>query len=279
MKSKPLITVIVAVYNGEKTLQKCIDSFREQDYEEKELIIIDGKSNDKTLEIIKKNKDDIKFYLSESDAGICDAWNKGLKRASGDWIHFLGADDFFLGNHSLSSIAKILEKIPSDIFVTYGKVLLVNPDGVEISVTGEEWSKARKKIFSYMSIPHQGVFHRHELFEKFGEFNKKFRLAGDYELLLRCLKTSDAYFINKVVAGMTVGGLSSDPKNNKIVWSEYRMALKENKLPSMNIEVFTGLLKIISRSIIVKVFGSKVGSKIIDAVRSLLGKEKYWTRL
>jgi glycosyltransferase involved in cell wall biosynthesis len=86
MTSKPLISVIVAVYNGAKTLQRCIDSVSDQTYPNKELIIIDGGSTDGTIEIIRSNQDQITYWQSEPDNGIYHAWNKALDHASGDGI-------------------------------------------------------------------------------------------------------------------------------------------------------------------------------------------------
>lgn len=90
------ISIIIATYNADKTLQRCLYSIALQKTEDIELLIIDGKSKDNTLEIIQKNKAIINFWLSETDKGIYDAWNKGIKLARGKWIMFLGADDMLL---------------------------------------------------------------------------------------------------------------------------------------------------------------------------------------
>ena len=90
------ISIIIATYNAEKTLQRCFDSIRNQKNEKIELIVIDGNSNDNTLSIIESNADIVDYYVSESDKGIYDAWNKGVKVSTGEWIEFLGADDKLL---------------------------------------------------------------------------------------------------------------------------------------------------------------------------------------
>ena len=94
-KKYPLISIIVAVYNGEKTLQRCIDSVFSQTYPHKELIIIDGGSTDGTVDILQTNNDKITYWKSEPDNGIYQAWNKALDHAKSDWICFLGSDDYF----------------------------------------------------------------------------------------------------------------------------------------------------------------------------------------
>src|SRR5665647_574950 len=94
MTLEPLITIIVAVYNGAKTLQRCVDSVSDQTYLNKELIIIDGGSKDGTIDILMANNDKITYWQSEPDSGIYNAWNKALGHANGDWIYFLGSDDY-----------------------------------------------------------------------------------------------------------------------------------------------------------------------------------------
>src|SRR3990172_6849742 len=90
----PLISIIVAVYNGKATLQQCIDSVAQQTYPNKELVIIDGGSNDGTVELLEKNRSKFSYWISEPDRGIYNAWNKGLVQAHGEWVCFLGADDY-----------------------------------------------------------------------------------------------------------------------------------------------------------------------------------------
>ncbi|MEQ1667696.1 MAG: glycosyltransferase [Sulfuriferula sp.] len=92
--STPLISIIIAVYNGKATLQQCIDSVVQQTYSNKELIIIDGGSKDGTVELLEENRNKFSYWESEPDRGIYNAWNKGLTQAKGEWICFLGADCF-----------------------------------------------------------------------------------------------------------------------------------------------------------------------------------------
>ncbi len=138
----PLITIIIAVFNGAKTLQQCIDSVAQQTYPNKELIVIDGGSGDGTLDLLKENQEHISYWISEPDQGIYNAWNKGLAQTNGDWICFLGADDYFWDPLVLDKMVRQLALTSPDIRVVYGQVMLLSSDGVSLHTIGEPWGKA-----------------------------------------------------------------------------------------------------------------------------------------
>jgi glycosyltransferase involved in cell wall biosynthesis len=126
----PLITIIVAVFNGSETIQRCIDSVICQNYPRKEIIIKDGGSDDGTLEILKNNDDKITYWESSPDSGIYNAWNIALKHAKGEWICFLGADDYFWNKNVLTDLSPHLVKAADlGIKVVYGQAARVNRNG------------------------------------------------------------------------------------------------------------------------------------------------------
>src|SRR5690348_14220883 len=90
----PRVSLIIAVYNGASTIVKCLNSVAAQTYGSRELIVIDGGSTDGTVDILRCNADQLSYWISEPDTGVYNAWNKGLARARGEWIAFLGADDY-----------------------------------------------------------------------------------------------------------------------------------------------------------------------------------------
>lgn len=221
----PLISIIVAVYNGANTLQKCIDSVAQQTYANRELIIIDGGSKDVTVELLKENQEAIDYWISESDRGIYNAWNKGLTQARGDWICFLGADDYFWDAQVLENMVETLQKLPPEIRVAYGQVMLVDSNRDSLHAIGEPWDGIKSRFKQIMSIPHPGVMHRSGVFQQHGQFDETFRIAADYELLLREFKKNDACFIpGLVTVGMMQGGISSDPANSLLAMQEIRRA-------------------------------------------------------
>lgn len=215
MTSKPLISVIVAVYNGAKTLQHCIDSVSNQTYLNKELIIIDGCSTDGTIDILMTNNDKIAYWKSEPDNGIYHAWNKALGHASGDWICFLGSDDYLWRRSVFEEIMPHMIKAESQgIRMVYGQVARVTEDDEISCVDGYSWEYTWRSIIidGICTFTHQGMFHHRSLFELYGRFDESFQIAGDYELLIRAFKEGgDAYFINGlIVAGMQTGGVTSN---------------------------------------------------------------------
>lgn len=279
MLSKPKITVIVAVYNGEETLQQCIDSVANQTYQNKELVIVDGGSTDATLQILQSNKDNIAVLISEPDQGICDAWNKGVRRANGDWLCFLGADDFLWDETVLARIAGKLANLPSDIRIAYGRVMITSKSGLPLRLRGESWESVKPRIRQTMRIPHQAVMHRRELFEKHGTFDVSFHIAGDYEFLLRELKDNDAAYLDDiVVAGMRVGGLSNNLYNAKLMLEEFRRAQKKMGYRFPGFFWIKARLRAQIRIFFCDVLGEAMARKFMDGIRRISGKPAYWTR-
>ena len=279
MKSSPLITVIVAAFNGAKTLQQCIDSNAHQSYPNKELIIIDGGSNDGTVDLLKVNNEQIKYWISEPDKGIYNAWNKGLLQAKGDWICFLGSDDYFWDARVLERVAEQLEKFPLDIRAAYSQIMLLNNDGEALYPIGEPWGKIKDRFKHVMCIPHQGVMHRRSLFGQHGKFDESFRIAGDYELLMRELKTGDAVFIPDLISvGMRQGGISSDPANTLVTMREFRLAqqMHGQRLPSLIWLV--AMARVYVRLLLWRILGEGVTRKVLDLYRRMRGLPSYWTK-
>lgn len=278
--SEPLFTVIVAVYNGKDTLQQCIDSFTRQSYSHKELIIIDGGSKDGTIELLKKNNNSINYWISEPDRGIYNAWNKALMQSKGEWICFLGADDYFWNNLVLEKMAAELMKVPAQICVAYGKVMLINEVGESMYEVGHPWKIIKGELMQVMCLPHQGTMHRRNLFERNGRFDESFRVGGDYEFLLRELKSVEPAFIPSiVVAGMRMGGISSNPANSIEMLRDFRRAqlMHGQRIPSF--KWIMAMTRVYLRLVLWNVLGENFARKALDFARRIVGLPKYWTRI
>lgn len=232
MTSRPIISVIVAVYNGARTLQRCIDSVSDQTYPNIELIIIDGGSTDGTIDILMANNDKIAYWKSEPDNGIYNAWNKALDHTSGDWICFLGSDDYLWKNSVFEEIVPHLIRAESQgIRMVYGQVARVTPRNKISCIDGYPWENTWRSIIinGIGTFTHQGMFHHRSLFELYGRFDESFKIAGDYELLIRVFKDDrNAIFVDGlIVTGMQVGGITSHCRD---LVREYARARKKNRL-------------------------------------------------
>ena len=205
---RPLITVITAVFNGADVLEQTILSVLNQSYDNIEYIIVDGGSTDGTLDIIRRYEDRIDYWCSEPDNGIYDAWNRGMSFARGEWIAFLGSDDAYY-EHALDNYVRfIVNNEDKDYEYISSRVDLVTLNLKQIAVIGKpwEWSRFKKK----MNVAHVGSLHRRNLFECYGVYDTKYKITGDYELLLRPRHSLRAGFLDCVTAYMRVGGASTN---------------------------------------------------------------------
>jgi glycosyltransferase involved in cell wall biosynthesis len=196
-----LISIITVVYNGVATLEKTILSVINQTYKNIEYIIIDGGSTDGTIEIIKKYKDKLAYWVSESDKGIYDAMNKGIKKATGELIGIINSDDWY----ELDCLETIIKykNINDDNTVLYGLIRNITGQGCY-----EIYSCSPDYFFDKMP-PHPTFFIPKPIYDKYGVFNIEYKYCSDYELLLRLKKQNiNFYLIEKVLANFRIGGVS-----------------------------------------------------------------------
>tara|TARA_R110000787_G_scaffold6697_9_gene23284 strand:- start:2755 stop:3507 length:753 start_codon:yes stop_codon:yes gene_type:complete len=207
-----LFSIVTVTFNSEETLKRTIDSLLNQSISNFEYIIIDGKSSDSTVEIIKSyeqefDKQNIAFtWASEKDTGIYDAFNKGIKLAKGNWISFLGSDDFYIEN-ALELYAEQIEKQSNELDFIHS---VVKVDKKKVIKDKWEWKQFRKG----MNIAHVGAFHNKNYFKKYGLYNTSYKIAGDYELLLRAKQNLKTYWFDNVTAIMADGGVSNSQVKN-----------------------------------------------------------------
>ena len=266
-----VITVIVAVFNGEKYLQQCIDSIANQTYVDRQIIVVDGGSYDNTLKIIKANQEKLSYWVSEPDKGIYDAWNKGLKQASGDWIFFIGADDYLTDPGVFKKLSYHLSLVPENIKIAYGQIMIIDAAGSALYSLGESWGSLKKRFQQLMCLPHPAVMHRRSMFAMHGMFDESFRIAGDYELLLRELKEGEAQFLpDIVVTAMRQGGISSNPANNLIALQEVRCAQRKNGVSTLKAHWLLALGRAYLGLILFKLFGVSFTRRLLNRVRSAM---------
>ena len=231
LESKPLISVVTVVFNGAETLEYTIRSIIEQTYDNIEYIIIDGGSTDATLDILRKYDNNIDYWVSEKDAGIYDAMNKGINLATGDVIGILNSDDFFEYPEVISDVANQFKSKPG-LSMVFGDVIYVEPSNTEkiIRYYNSRKFKTWKLRFGWMP-PHPASFFKRSAYVLAGKFNLDYKIAADYELFVRMLMLHKLSYsrINKVLVRMRVGGLStSGIRNSFLLNSEIVKACKNN---------------------------------------------------
>ena len=276
----PLISVVIAVYNGSATLQQCLDSVMQQSCAHIEMIVIDGGSTDGTVDLIRANAQKMTYWISEPDSGIYNAWNKALRYARGEWVCFLGADDYLWSNDVLARIATVLKALPSETQIAYGQVMLLGLDDAPLYLVGEPYDRKSEQRVDVMGLPpHPGLMHRRAMFEERGGFDESFRIAGDTELLLRELQRSPACFVpDLTIAGMRQGGISSKPTNVLKSLQELRRIQRKYGIRWPGAPLSLAWLRASLRWILWRVVGERFTRRTLDFGRKLLGKPAYWTR-
>lgn len=201
------ISIIIATWNAEKTLQCAFDSIIPQLNEYCELIIIDGNSNDATLSIIKHNQEFISYWLSEPDKGIYDAWNKGINHCKGEWIMFMGADDILLPNTIKIYQEFIIKENLKGVNVISSRLNLVDENGNHKRYVGEPFD-AIKYSQRKCSFAHPGLLHHKSLFQKYGNFSLEYKICSDCEFFIRNRNHIQSAFVDNISVQMQQGGMS-----------------------------------------------------------------------
>jgi glycosyltransferase involved in cell wall biosynthesis len=276
---RPYFSIIIATLNVERTLDKCLESIIQQTSINKiEILVKDGGSYDKTINILKAYDEYISHWESSPDTGVYDAWNKVLPRAIGEWVLFLGADDSLFDNSIISNTFTILKEIDSSIDIAYGRVRLVSEGNEKIAELGKNWNQTKRCIVEKMCIPHQGIFHRRSLFNKYGDFCTDYYISSDYEFLKRVGLERNVFYLDLIVSCMRVGGISSDPKYTFTRLNEIRHINKNYG------EKFPGPLWLITfsntciRHALYFLIGEKSTKYFLDRFRMLVGLPSFWTK-
>jgi glycosyltransferase len=224
------ISVITITYNSEKTLRDTIESVLGQSYPDIEYIIVDGKSKDSTCDIVRSYGDRISRFVSEKDNGLYDALNKGIRLATGDVVGFLHSDDIYASTETIKMIAQAFIKFKVDS--VYGDLVYVDQDDTDKIIRFWRSRKFRRgRALTGWMPPHPTFYVKREVYEKFGGFNTTFRIAADYESILRFLVRFrvSTYYIPLVLIRMRVGG-----ESNKSIKNVIRKSLEDIRAMHIN---------------------------------------------
>ena len=207
------ISIITVSYNSAASIRNTIESVLSQTYPDIEYIVVDGLSNDKTVDIIKEFEprfDGCMRWISEKDKGMYDAMNKGIRMASGDIIGILNSDDFFSSNHVISQIAEAFSD--EKIGVVFGDIHFVKQDNLSKSVRKYSGKNIKPWMFRWGILPpHPSFYARNTLYNELGTYDISFDISGDYELMIRFLYVhkSKYKYLNFDMVAMRLGGTST----------------------------------------------------------------------
>lgn len=266
MQNKPLFSIITVVYNDADNLKNTIESVLSQSNNDYEYIIIDGGSRDKSLEIIRNYADRITTWISESDKGIYDAMNKGIKMAKGQYLNFMNAGDAFTSPETLLQVKEALAK-RKDVDIVYGKSLNYSNGEQNLKyITGKPVNVA--DLYRTIPICHQTMFVRRDLFSSIGLYSTNLKIVSDYEWLIKYYHRNQNFqklcFLDKPLIVYQQGGASFQ-NMRKVAYERNIVATKYFPLPYRFVNIFS-MTSLILKSYILPLV---IKLKIFDVYRSL----------
>lgn len=231
------ISVITIAYNCESEIEDTIRSVINQTYQNREYIIVDGASTDKTLSVINQYKENVDIIISEPDKGRSDAFNKGIQRATGDYIVMINAGDLLTED----ALEKFVQKYEIGYDVIKGNTIRWNPD------TGKRFRE--RPVINYPSIPfnflicHQSTYISKKAYEKFGDYLVDFCIGMDFELMLRFTRLGARFYsIDEDLAIFRMGGISQTSKKRR--YEELKKAMVINERNAFETNLFMAYIHV-----------------------------------
>lgn len=214
-----LFSIITINYNNAQGLLKTISSIEKQTFRNFEYIVIDGGSNDKSIDIIKDNHSTVNYWCSEKDNGIYDAQNKGIDKASGEYLVFMNSGDCFTDNYVLEKVADYIDK-NKGYKLYYGNTNLVELDGEKRFLAPPQTLDIN--FFFFATLNHQSCFIHSSLFNVYGNYNILYKLGADYDFFFKVfLKEPQAYlYINELICDYENYGVSANKKHFETIVRE-----------------------------------------------------------
>ena len=210
------LSIITINYNNANGLEKTIRSVINQNYKDFEYIVIDGKSSDGSVEVIEKYASHINYWISEQDAGIYNAMNKGIQQAKGEYLLFINSGDFLAEDADLS---KITENITGEDLVYFNLRLFFNTGEIKVKSYPDFLDF---KYFSIESLPHPATFIKKQLFLNLGLYDECMKICADWAFFVRaiCLGSSTYKHVNESFSVFCLDGMSSDKENQQRIFAE-----------------------------------------------------------
>ena len=231
------ISVITATFNSGKTVRGTIESVLHQTYKDVEYIIVDGMSKDNTMEVVRSYESLFcgrMRYVSEPDKGIYDAMNKGIAMATGDVVGILNSDDFYTSPDVLEQVARRMAG--GDIDAVYGDVHYVHDEHLDKCVRYYTSRPFHRRWMRFGFMPaHPSFYCRRSVYEQYGAFDLSYKVAADFENLLRLIfvhRIRTHYIAKDFVTMRTGGASSSGLRSHKQIMRDHLRALRQNQVYS-----------------------------------------------
>ncbi|MDR2124787.1 MAG: glycosyltransferase [Desulfovibrio sp.] len=221
-------SIIIATKNAAPYLRRCLNSVLSQEYGIYEIIIQDCASQDGTSEILEEFKGRIDLR-SEKDSGVYDAWNRALARASGDWAIFLGADDCFAACDVLMQARAYLARMPEYTDFAYGALLTGRNAQIRTMIDRTE-AEVYRIFLSSIGFPFPATFSRLAALKKYA-FDARYRIAGDFDMAARAVRSDNIARLPLAVSYMEEGGLSTNKKFRRLLLAERSRVIRTHILP------------------------------------------------
>lgn len=246
------ISIITVVYNNEATIRQAIESVLDQSYPNIEYVIIDGNSKDNTVSIIEEYKNRLGYFISEPDKGLYDAMNKGIQAATGDVIGILNSDDLYQDSAVVNRVMQQFNNDP-ELDILYGDLVYVKKDNTNKVVRVWKSKSYNDWFFENANVPpHPALFVKSIVYKETGLFDLQYKLAADYELMLRMFKMHNfnSKYFNRLIIKMRLGGATNQSFSNIINQNkEILKAWKNNGLKApfylMPLRIFKRLAQFI----------------------------------
>lgn len=256
------ISLITVCYNSEKTIKDTLESVLCQTYSNYEYIIIDGKSEDSTLEIIKNYEKKFKGklkYISEKDKGLYDAMNKGIKLATGDFIGILNSDDILATKNVFQEVAN---NIDENTDILYADLLYCNEDFTEVK---RNYISGENKNLTFCPA-HPTMYIKKEIYKQVGKYNLNFKVDADYDYMIRLNKAGCKFkYLHEYLVLMRIGGTSNGIKGYLKNFKDCYYVLKKNEIKFPFLKTVIKSLKTIKQIIV------KGDNEILKKI-----KDKQW---
>lgn len=275
------VSIVVATKDSLLRLRRLVDAWRGSRPEAAALVIVDGGSTDGTVEWLNdaapNGGGDGLRWTSRPDAGLADAWNRGVDQARGEWVVFLGADDLPAEPDAWRHAIATLAALPAECSLAAFPVAVVSPAGAVIEVQSPQLGPGNEAMFAVNTLPHQGLFHRRGIWQQLGGFDASYRVACDYDFAIRALVAGETVRLcnGPPPVRMTFGGASKrDPTGNLL---EFRRIQIAHQVRRFRLRWWLAWLRGALRGVVRPVIGDAASRRLADAARRLRGLPRAWT--